>query len=546
MSDYFLNKIYDSLLSRKPVPKKPEPIVEKKESFKPLSKVYEILLREVEHVAIYGSKDDVDPKNIPDRSAQGLEVLGVASQEVAKRVKRQLNVQTSNIEELLGKYFELKNIPSKKKRPKVFALVYNALENSDISNPQAVIEALLTPQTSGQFNIISKTSPYNCLNAAVQSLLQHPKIKEANIDEQSLMGFLKTILPEDEGMASTSVGPGELFFALFSNARVAGDEGKSGDLEVDGNKIELKATKTDGARLGGTTNIVDGPNKILKDLQLNYRTTAILLNTKLKALNELLNAVQKAQTDQISPEEAFNNLKTEAKRIIISSMGKLGQVNYESLYKSKFEKPINSINTPVYTDFKPNTGSTKLPTFINRYRAFIEDQIQETQNNIKEYKSTDIRKGRLDEFLYNVLEQLKLNPNTTFDQIVKTIAGVNSYVAGYEGMPINIETEIKTYLTSKGITTPEQIYSAFLDGNITPINKLIGGMHLLSYMSIIKSNTLILLNANSGNTIVAKAPANLSDAINICNLDGVVVDTSVDKPGGKTPRGLSVKLVVNE
>ena len=41
MSDYFLNKIYDSLLTKKPVPKKPESIVEKKETFKPLSKIYE-------------------------------------------------------------------------------------------------------------------------------------------------------------------------------------------------------------------------------------------------------------------------------------------------------------------------------------------------------------------------------------------------------------------------------------------------------------------------------------------------------------------------
>jgi hypothetical protein len=41
MSDYFLNKIYDSLLFKKPVPKKSAPIVEKKETFKPLSEVYE-------------------------------------------------------------------------------------------------------------------------------------------------------------------------------------------------------------------------------------------------------------------------------------------------------------------------------------------------------------------------------------------------------------------------------------------------------------------------------------------------------------------------
>jgi hypothetical protein len=46
MSDYFLNKIYDSLLSNKPVPKKPEPIVEKKESFKPLSNVYETVIQQ--------------------------------------------------------------------------------------------------------------------------------------------------------------------------------------------------------------------------------------------------------------------------------------------------------------------------------------------------------------------------------------------------------------------------------------------------------------------------------------------------------------------
>ena len=44
MSDYLLNKIYDSLLSNKPVPKKPEPIVEKKKTFKSLSKVYEVLV----------------------------------------------------------------------------------------------------------------------------------------------------------------------------------------------------------------------------------------------------------------------------------------------------------------------------------------------------------------------------------------------------------------------------------------------------------------------------------------------------------------------
>ena len=45
MSDYFLNKIYDSLLSKKTVPKKPEPIVEKKEETKTLQESYQLMYK---------------------------------------------------------------------------------------------------------------------------------------------------------------------------------------------------------------------------------------------------------------------------------------------------------------------------------------------------------------------------------------------------------------------------------------------------------------------------------------------------------------------
>jgi hypothetical protein len=57
MSDYFLNKIYDSLISKKPVPKKPEPIVEKKKTHKTLTESYQ-LVKERSKASI--AKDIVD------------------------------------------------------------------------------------------------------------------------------------------------------------------------------------------------------------------------------------------------------------------------------------------------------------------------------------------------------------------------------------------------------------------------------------------------------------------------------------------------------
>jgi hypothetical protein len=69
MSDYFLNKIYDSLISKKPVPKKLEPIVEKK-NLKTLSESYQ-LVKERSKASIVKDIVDVAPELKPGAGKKG-------------------------------------------------------------------------------------------------------------------------------------------------------------------------------------------------------------------------------------------------------------------------------------------------------------------------------------------------------------------------------------------------------------------------------------------------------------------------------------------
>ncbi len=69
MSDYFLNKIYDSLLSKKPIPKKFESVVEKK-NLKTLSESYQ-LVKERSKASIVKDIVDVAPELKPGAGKKG-------------------------------------------------------------------------------------------------------------------------------------------------------------------------------------------------------------------------------------------------------------------------------------------------------------------------------------------------------------------------------------------------------------------------------------------------------------------------------------------
>jgi len=250
MSDYFLNKIYDSLLNKKPVPKKPESIVEKKESFKPLSKVYEILIREkVEHVAIYGSKDDVDPYNIPQHPE--LDSLGVVPKNVVDNIKKEIKKETKfKTEE--GEEVTVTQVLDRLLKNKGWKEGNGEYETVLNRTVQAFTQKEIVFQNFINFIKYSKLTT----NLFRQKLLQAPQTF-VNIS-QLIPDWFNSFFEDKDGLtvinsvmkisfkAGVDVGKGELALSMLCDAR----KGDVGDLYFDADGIDVELKGRDG-RFGG-------------------------------------------------------------------------------------------------------------------------------------------------------------------------------------------------------------------------------------------------------------------------------------------------------
>lgn len=540
MSDYFLNKIYNSLLSNKPVPKKPEPIVEKKETFKPLSKVYEVLVREkVDHRAVYSSKDTVDPNNVPDRTEQGLETVGVVSDEVVKRIKKQVGFETTDIASQVRNIIEKNGIGDKKGR--AYSALYNALEASEI-DANRLLQILTDTNNPGTFNILT-SGRYNCITAALQSIQNHPLAKNNQFNNDALRNLLLNVLPLDPQFASTNVGPGELYFIIFSNGTTGGEKGsKSGDVQLGEESIEIKATGDSGARLGGTDQIREGYKYILKQLEQDYKYIPSVLITVSKALKEIQNLIQTVKTTvnnkQKTPEAGFEDIKNGVNEIIKRYSRVEFKLNPSNTITKNFNKGANSIYDRVKRGGIPG-ASFKNSFFIDYFEAEINKKVADNEQEINDFKkitrdSKHLTEGNLDEFLYGILSILQSRPNVTTESIIDYISQVNNYSPEY------VKKDLQELFANK---MPEQIISEYAGGSLIALNKLIGAMHLLSYTKEIKCTKYLLVNSKNGETFTASAPTNLKEAIDIVSASGVNISTSFDRPSGsKTNRAKSVNI----
>ena len=535
MSDYFLNKIYDSLISRKPVPKKPEPIVEKK-SFKPLSKVYEVLLREVEHVAVYGSQQDVNPKNIPDRTEQGLETLGVVSKDVADRWKRQANLETVNVATLIENLFKLKKLPSKKQKPDAFTVFYNALETANIQNTYILFQILSTPE--GQFDALN-LQPYNCIESAIATIQSHPLAKKTSIDTEALKTLLTELLPQAPEMASTATGPGELYYSIFSNATLAKEKGsKSGDLLVNGKVVEAKASSESGARLGGDGSANDAlkiiPQKLL-NLNKGYVNRDQFV---LKGLNKILSLTNNIKNT------SFENFKKDIRNILNRynfNKVNLSQINRGSLPVEKFKSNILDFNTPVNKDFDLLTSqrATQIEEnfFINRYRNYINTLIELLQQKIDFFTKTQRphTTDELDLLLYDTINFIKKNqPEISYEELIDYIVLIRNERDAEQ----QVRAELKQMF--------RDVNSIFqFAQNAENLEKLVGAIHLYAYTLITKPDYYLLLNTqfinNNNNSFVFEAPKNLKDSLLVASTPGISFDTRVDS--GKTKYAKAVNIV---
>ena len=209
MSDYLLNKIYDSLLSNKPVSKKPEPIVEKKKTFKTLSQIlderYEVMFKKDTDSEF--TKMEVDDAQF-QKAYRYLQVTDTELQEAIKELMASGLVKhhIQMIERLVFAHDNPKNF-------------YNAIKNK----------------------------------VTIEELLQHTDIvtfisNRFNLSKEVIADLLTFVPP-----GTPSLGKGEIFFILFVQGASKGQKiedgtSQSGDVIINGQEYELKGT---GARIKG-------------------------------------------------------------------------------------------------------------------------------------------------------------------------------------------------------------------------------------------------------------------------------------------------------
>lgn len=251
MSDYFLNKIYDSLLSNKPVPEKPKPIVEKKESFKPLAKVYEILVREkVEHVAIYGSREDVDPYNIPQHP--NLDTLGVVPKNVVDNIRKEIKKETkfkseegeeTTVAQILDNILQSKAWSQGFKDYKhVLSRVIQSFTQKEVIFNEIIKYPRFAKQSNNPFREKLLQSPQQVIK--INEII--PTWFNDFFEDKQGIDVVNALCDIVFQIGTISVGPGELALTLLSDAR----KGDKGDLYFDAGNVDVELKGSDG-RFGG-------------------------------------------------------------------------------------------------------------------------------------------------------------------------------------------------------------------------------------------------------------------------------------------------------
>jgi hypothetical protein len=275
MSDYFLNKIYDSLLSKKPVPKKSEPVVEKKKVFKPLSEI----LNERYQVK-FKKHDDPEYTEIEVSDAQ------------FRQAFRHLQVAEDQIDQYIKEI--AKTGLNEKQVREVLRLVFSHDNPSDF------------------FNVFQN-------KMTIEEYLQQKDIVNYTVNRYKLDRALVSDLLTFEPATKPSTGKGEVFMMLFvqgarkgSTSEQQGSE--SGDIVVDGVEYEIKGSNArirgqkgygsfDAARKAFESSLQELINK--SGLEINVTGQSYNISAQSNGFIDSV-AAQLIQTGQVTKEDIVN------------------------------------------------------------------------------------------------------------------------------------------------------------------------------------------------------------------------------------------------
>ena len=482
MSDYFLNKIYDSLLSNKPIPKKP--IVEKKEAkkFESLSNVYYRVL--VEQIT---EDTDILMQQEPTGDVEEYKVSDELARKIKKDIKREVGVETetgkATIDQMFDSILDVKGW--KKGNPE-----YNSVLNQTI---QAFDLGDIVPSEISKYPklVAEKNNPVE------QSLLTTPYTVFAlqNLVPTWFSNFFedKNGLPTATALwnirfkQKANVGKLELLLTLISGGR----KGDVGDVHFDGfGEVEVKGSD---ARMGGDgfahNHTSEELDRILSQGAEGGKLTA-------RTAQRIKANIDKRIDDIITTRSRMTRPKPEEIELLQKTKQNIDEAD-------NLEEIIQSID------------SSTLPK---------DDKIK-IKNMIKEIikQRTGGVKGT---FSPAVTTFFSLYKELTDEQLIDGIVASRNYKV--TGLVLALKTAVKYILTNK----KESLFSEA--GLTSSLKNLIGALHIVIYQQVQNFNNILFANDESRKVILytfkdKDLTSNLVNVFNFLEKNNASINVSIDK-----------------
>jgi hypothetical protein len=501
-------------------------------------------------VALYAFHTGKDSR-IPDRDEISrnlalLKPLGTADDKYAKRIEIDTKFEAEDSKDLfsdiVSKKIGISNTKGKNKKDKVgdlAAFLRRLFVNEGVENGVSVLKKLLP---DGVFKI-DESDSYNAIDMAKAGLLD-----VFSGDEEAFKALSKVmgiIIRETPNVAQTNIGPGEIFFALFSNAKLAGagEGAKSGDLELSlesGKKLAFEL-KSKGARFGGDRSIIHGAEKLKKILGSAVDAQSPKLDKLVAILIDL-----KAKLDSYKSGEDVkdfcNYYESQIKSIHIKVQVEIkGITNFVRTLPSGTYP--NGMNTLVSSSTgKVATSRSNLITLSEYLSNEIHEKTLALTKNIQDAKNQGFASNLVDN-TYTAFKALGIKGSAlSEDLVLDVLLASNSYeeenLKGKSGN-FDIRNNLRTYLFSGN--SPQSI----IDIPYEEIEKLIGAMHLVSYANDKEFDKLLMLGLESKNVKIFDSPRTLQLALKIMEDPDVRINPIVDKAKGATIIGTSAMIYID-
>ena len=504
-----------------------------------LSDMYRVV-RENQNVALF-SQEIADPSIPPDGPSSSAKMIGIASKEYADRIERE--TQLNPVAGADGKQEDvLANIIKEKvgiSHPRFIKEVKSSLKSILLDSGYEHVGALMRYilSNNGLFTLF-ESNEYNAITKAISNI---PKEYASGL----VQNMFKSIYNNTTQFGNTNIGPGELFLAMFSDAKVSNNSkedgksgNKSGDLIVDNQVVEVKSTR---GRFGGDRYCLQAFQNTQKALQGIYKAGKSLDKDRRHGVEKLLLELKHIKEDnRIKAEEKIPKF-IEYYTNFINSLHRQNRGSFQTVL-DKFKNGVESttgepftFTTLVNANYVPSkrvsAGLSVYELLYNSIRSLIKGRENNAEVEGLKFDS------RLDNILSNAFDSISEgNPNISIDMLVDVITFVNNYEpnnmkkrTGYD-----VKQDLKQTIGSN--------VSEILSMSVSEIEILVGAMHLSSYSNYTEFNKLILINKETGGLISTDVPKTISAAIDFLSNPNIKIEASVDNPEGKTPIGFSVLI----